>query len=74
MHKWIAKHAGDRVVLRSKSIALFDGNQHAAQMSRKVAILAEQLKTELIEESKPQKLLKKMVALRKKEPASIEQK
>lgn len=67
MHKWIAKHASQRVILRSKSISLFDGNQHAAQMSRKVAVLAEQLKTEASGITSSQKLLKKMVSLQKKD-------
>lgn len=67
MHKWIAKHAGQRVILRTKSISLFDGNQHAAQMSRKAIVLAEQLKKETKSTIESQQLLKKMVSLQPKE-------
>jgi hypothetical protein len=44
IHKWIARHATNRVVLRSKEISLFDENQNAATLSRRVAEIAEQLK------------------------------
>ena len=44
IHRWIARHASDRVVLRSKSISLFDENQNAAHLSQKVSIVIEKLK------------------------------
>lgn len=46
IHRWIERHASSRVVLKSKSISLFDQNQNAAKLSSKVAAIAEQLKTE----------------------------
>ncbi len=44
IQRWIARHAQTRVVLRNKSISLFDENQNAAGSSQKVALLAEQMK------------------------------
>jgi len=44
IHRWINRHASQRVVLRTKSISLFDGNQNAAKNSEKVESFAEQLK------------------------------
>lgn len=43
IHRWIAKHAQKRVVLREKSISLFDENQNAAQLSQRIAKIAEQI-------------------------------
>lgn len=47
IHRWISRHASQRVALRSKSISLFDENQHAARLSRKVAAFAEQLHSKI---------------------------
>jgi hypothetical protein len=44
IERWIARHAHSRVVLRTKSISLFDENQNTAELSAKVAKIAEQLK------------------------------
>lgn len=44
IHRWIARHAASRVVLKSKAISLFDENQNAAKLSNKVSAIAEQLK------------------------------
>ena len=44
IHQWIERHAQSRVVLKKKSICLFDENQHAADLSQRVALIAEQLK------------------------------
>ena len=44
IHRWIERHASQRTVLRDKDISLFDENQNAAGLSRKVAELAEQLR------------------------------
>ena len=41
IHRWIARHASSRVALKSKSIALFDENQNAAEVSRKISQLAQ---------------------------------
>ena len=44
IHRWIARHAPSRVVLRTKAISLFDENQNAAAISNKVSLLAKKLK------------------------------
>lgn len=44
IHRWIARHADRRVVLKEKSISLFDENQNAAKLSAKIAKIAGQLK------------------------------
>lgn len=44
IHRWIARHASDRVALRTKSISLFDENQNAANLSQKVAAVVKNLK------------------------------
>lgn len=46
IHRWIARHASQRAVLRSKTISLFDENQNTAELSRKVVEIAEQIKKE----------------------------
>ena len=43
IHRWIARHAPSRIVLRSKTISLFDENQNAAKLSNKVTALAKRL-------------------------------
>ena len=45
IHRWIARHAEHRVVLKSKSIALFDENQNAARLSERIAKIAQQIQT-----------------------------
>ena len=44
IHRWIARHASHRVILRSKNISLFDENQNTAEISKKISSLAEQMK------------------------------
>lgn len=44
IHRWIDRHANQRVILKSKSICLFDENQNTAELSRRVAQLAEQIR------------------------------
>ncbi len=44
IHRWIARHAPGRVVLRSKNISLFDENKNAADVSRKIETLALRLR------------------------------
>jgi hypothetical protein len=43
IHRWIARHAHNRVVLRSKTISLFDENQNTAKLSERVSKLAQSL-------------------------------
>jgi len=43
IQRWIARNASNRVSLKDKSISLFDENQNAADISIKVAKIAEQL-------------------------------
>jgi hypothetical protein len=47
IQRWIARHASNRIVLKNKSISLFDENQHAAGLSIRVSLLADQIKTDL---------------------------
>lgn len=54
IHRWIARHAEKRVVLKEKSISLFDENQNAAQLSQRIAKIAERISSEpseLVEDS-----------------------
>jgi hypothetical protein len=48
IHRWIARHASQRVVLKSKSISLFDENQNAATVSQRVSGLVNQIQKEII--------------------------
>ena len=43
IHRWIARHAHHRIVLKDKNISLFDENQNAAKLSTRVAQIAAQL-------------------------------
>jgi FtsZ-binding cell division protein ZapB len=43
IHRWITRHAEHRVVLKEKSISLFDENQNAAKLSQRIAKIAQQL-------------------------------
>lgn len=43
IHKWISRHADQRVTLRDKTISLFDENQNAAEISQKILKIAEKL-------------------------------
>ncbi len=47
IHRWIARHAPQRVVLRTKNISLFDENKNTAEVSTKISRVAIQLSTEL---------------------------
>jgi hypothetical protein len=44
IHRWIERHAPQRVILKNKNISLFDENQNAAALSARVAQLSELLK------------------------------
>lgn len=43
IHRWIARQAPNRIALKTKSISLFDENQNTANLSQRVALLAEQI-------------------------------
>lgn len=43
IHRWIARHAQNRVVLKSKSISLFDENQNTADVSYRISSFIEQI-------------------------------
>ena len=43
IHRWIARHAPERIALKDKNISLFDENQNAASLSRRVSDLVENL-------------------------------
>ncbi len=43
IHRWISRHADQRITLRDKTISLFDENQNAAQISQKILKVAEKL-------------------------------
>ncbi len=47
IHKWIASNASDRVPLKGKDIRLFDQNQNAATLSRRVERFAKELSQNL---------------------------
>ena len=44
IHRWISRHADRRIVLRNKSISLFDENQNAAEISQKILKIAEKFR------------------------------
>lgn len=47
IHRWIERHASQRVVLKEKSISLFDENRNAAEFSQRVSTLVEKLKQDM---------------------------
>ena len=46
IHRWIARHAHQRVPLKAK-IALFDENQNAAGVSQRIATIAKKLSNDM---------------------------
>jgi len=46
IHRWISRHAQQRISIKEKSFSLFDENQNTAQISQKIAALTLQLKTQ----------------------------
>ena len=48
IHRWISRHAPQRVVLRTKNISLFDENKNTAEISQRIAKVAMQLQKELV--------------------------
>lgn len=49
IHRWISRHAMQRVSIKLKSFSLFDENQNTAQISQKIAALTVQLKQQVQE-------------------------
>lgn len=47
IHRWIALHVEERVVLQTKQIALFDENQNTAAVSRKIVTIATQIQKDI---------------------------
>ena len=45
IHRWIARHAHQRVVLHTKTISLFDENQNTARLSQRIIRLSQALGT-----------------------------
>ena len=43
IHRWIARHAHQRIHLKNKNISLFDENQNAAKISQRVRGIAQKL-------------------------------
>ena len=43
IHRWIARHAHQRIHLKNKNICLFDENQNAAKISQRVKVIAKKL-------------------------------
>ena len=65
IQRWIARHASNRIALRTKSISLFDENQNAAGLSQRVGQLADQIKREfhLTSEDEGQEKMSKLKRL-----------
>jgi hypothetical protein len=47
IHRWIARHAHQRVLLKDKNISLFDENQNAAKISQRVKAIAQKLSEDM---------------------------
>lgn len=45
IHRWISRHASNRVILKNKDISLFDENKTPAQASQKILRIAQKLET-----------------------------
>ena len=45
IHRWIARHAHQRVILHTKTISLFDENQNTAKLSQRIVKLSQALGT-----------------------------
>ncbi len=61
IHRWIARHAHHRVVLRNKNISLFDNNQNAAGLSNRVAGLAKKIQDERSDQPQSLRKIKSIV-------------
>lgn len=47
IHRWIARHAHQRIHLKNKNISLFDENQNAAKISQRVKVVAKKLSDDM---------------------------
>jgi len=47
IHRWISRHANQRIHLKNKNISLFDENQNAAKISQRVKIIAKKLNEDM---------------------------
>jgi hypothetical protein len=47
IHRWIARHAHQRIHLKNKNISLFDENQNAAKISQRVRTIAQKLSEDM---------------------------
>lgn len=47
IHRWIARHAHQRIHLKNKNISLFDENQNAAKISQRVKVIAQKLSEDM---------------------------
>ena len=47
IHRWIARHAHQRIHLKNKNISLFDENQNAAKISQRVKTIAQKLNADM---------------------------
>lgn len=45
IHRWISRHASQRIVLKTKTISLFDEGENAAGVSQKISKLAEHVQS-----------------------------
>jgi hypothetical protein len=64
IHRWIARHAQNRVILKSKSISLFDENQNTADVSHRVSHFVDQIGRDSVNTPSEQQIsrLKKSVS------------
>src|ERR1700722_10735202 len=58
IHRWIARHAHNRVVLKSKSISLFDENQNTADISNRVSNFFDLIGKDAVISSSNEQMLK----------------
>ena len=56
IHRWIARHAQNRVILKSKSISLFDENQNAADMSHRISNFVDQIGRDAVNHTSVQQI------------------
>jgi hypothetical protein len=47
IHRWISRHAHQRIHLKNKNISLFDENQNAARISQRVRGIAQRLSEDM---------------------------
>ncbi len=66
IHRWIARHAQNRVILKSKSISLFDENQNTADVSHRVSSFVDQIGKDAVNNPSPQQISKFKKSVSKK--------